>query len=346
MAGRQDAGEGDHRSRQAGQSGGEVVPNAAGRVGNSVQQRKLRATQTLVSHMSFCWRNPSLTAIEVAWRWLFGIPFLVVVYAQAQQILAQIPPESAGLNRVEFQNPWLSSVVLADAISRYEPAVVAVLHWLLPLGVVGWAIVSGLGRTAVLARMNALDPISVRSGHPILRRLPGYIGLQALWMLALLTCLWIWYRATGWASATYISSGAQPDLVGYLCWLIFFSLGIYTLWALLSWTIAVAPVLLFLDDEVRPGAAIRALLHSFSLGKTLSSKLMEVSLVLAIVKIMLIVLDMVFSAAPLPFADEFGPDALHVLYVVIFIVFLIGNDYFHVVRLRSFVAFWKHYRSH
>jgi len=72
---------------------------------------------------------------------------------------------------------------------------------------------------------------------------------------------------------------------------------------------------------------------------------MEVGLVLAIVKIMLIVLDMVLSAAPLPFADEFGPDALHVLYVLVVILFLMANDYFHVVRLRSYVALWRHYRE-
>jgi hypothetical protein len=77
----------------------------------------------------------------------------------------------------------------------------------------------------------------------------------------------------------------------------------------------------------------------------LSGKLMEVSLVLAIVKIMLIVLDMVFSAAPLPFADELGPDAMHVLYGVVFIAFLVANDFFHVVRMRSFVALWRHYHA-
>jgi hypothetical protein len=107
----------------------------------------------------------------------------------------------------------------------------------------------------------------------------------------------------------------------------------------------VAPLLLFLEGDARPGLALRALTRSFSLGKTLSGKLMEVSLVLAIVKIMLIVLDMVFSAAPLPFADEFGPQALHVIYVMVFVGFLVGNDFFHVVRLRSFLEIWRHYRE-
>jgi hypothetical protein len=260
-------------------------------------------------------------------------------------ILAQISPSAAGLDRVELQNPWLSSVLLAEAIGRYQPLVVGVLHWLLPAGVAAWAIVSGVGRMLVLMRMNALDPVQGQTGNYFLRRLPGYIVLQALWMLALLLCFGLWYRAVGWASATHVTIGAQPDLVGYLCWLIFFSLGFYTLWALVSWTLGMAPLLLFLDDSPRPGAALRALRHSFSLGRELSSKLMEISLVLAIVKIMLIVLDMVLSAAPLPFADEFGPKALHVVYVLVAVAFLIGNDYFHVVRLRGFRELWRAYRG-
>jgi len=196
-----------------------------------------------------------------------------------------------------------------------------------------------------MARMNAIDPKATRPAASYLRRVPGYIGLQGLWMVALLACLWLWYCGVAWASATHITAGAQPDLVGYLCWLIFLSLGLYILWAMVSWTLAMAPVLMLLEGDGRPGAAFRALLGSFSLGKALSAKLMEIGLVLAIVKIMLIVLDMVFSAAPLPFSDEFGPDALHDLYVLIAIGFLIANDYFHVVRLRSFVALWRHYRE-
>ncbi len=309
------------------------------------QSKTLRATQSMVSHMGFVWTHPSLVAIEVAWRWIFGVPFLLFAWGHAQRILTQIPPESAGLDRLDWQNPWASAVLLADAFARYQPPVVAVLHWLLPIGVVSWAIVSGLGRTLLLARLNALEPASKRRNGSFLRALPGFIVLQGLWMLALLGCLWLWYRGVGWAAATHITIGAQPDLVAYLCWLIFLSLGIFILWALTSWTLSMAPLVLFLDDNARPDAALRALANSFNLGKTLSGKLLEVNLVLAIVKIMLIVLDMVFSAAPLPFSDEFGPDALHVIYALVFVAFLIGNDFFHVVRIQSFVALWRHYRK-
>jgi hypothetical protein len=306
-------------------------------------QNRLRATQSLVSHMGFVWSHPTLTLMEVAWRWLFGVPFLLVAWGQAQLILAQIPPSSAGLDRLDWTNPWLSSLILAEAFSRYQPAVVTVLHWLLPAGVAGWAVVSGLGRTLVLARIQSLD--SIPGKRFSLRTLPGMMALQAIWMLALLGCLWLWYRGVGWASATHITVGAQPDLVGYLCWLIFLSLGIYVLWALVSWTLAIAPLLLFLESDERSGAVLRSLAGGFRLGRMLSGKLMEVSLVLAIVKIMLIVLDMVFSAAPLPFADELGPEALHILYVLVFVAFLVANDFFHVVRMRSFMALWRRFQD-
>lgn len=301
-------------------------------------QAPLRATQTLVSHMSFCWRHPSLTAIEVAWRWCVGIPFLLIAWGQAQRILAQIPPSSSGLDRLNFQNPWLSSALLADAIARYEPPVAAVLHWLLPLAVAVWAIASGIGRVSILTRMAVLDDSG--GSQAFFRRLPGVIALQGLWMIALLGCFGLWYRSVGWASATHITVGAQPDLVGYLCWLIFLSLGLFVGWAMTNWALAMAPLLYLLEGS----SAMSALQRSFQLGREFSGKLVEVNLVMAIVKIALIVLAMVFSAAPLPFSDEFGPDFMHLLYVVIAIAFLIGNDYFHVVRLRSFLSLHDHYR--
>jgi len=319
--------------------GGEVV-----REEDSPAARRIRATQKLVDHMGFCWRHPSLTAIEVAWRWIFGVPFLLVCWGQVQQILVRVPPSSAGLDRLSFQNPWVSSVILAEAVGVYRPTVFEALRLLLPVAVVVWAIASGVGRTLVLWRMERVD--AAETGTPgcslsfLSRKIPGVIVLQGLWLVALLGCFWLWYCAAGWAAETHLLSGAEPDLVGYLCWLIFLSLGVFVVWAAVSWTLAIAPLIYLLERSSIAGALGR----SFRLGKGLSSKLAEVNLVLAIVKIALIVLAMVFSAAPLPFSDEFGPQAMHGLYVVIAIAFLIGNDYFHVVRLRSYAALWRVYR--
>jgi hypothetical protein len=289
--------------------------------------------------MSYCWRHPSLTAIEVAWRWLFGVPFLAVLWMRMQSVLTAIPPSSAGLDKLSFQNPWTTSVLLADAAGIYRPAVSEVLRWLVPLGICGWAVVSGLGRTLIVWRMLRADSDNAQMGS-LLRRVPAVMVLQGLWMTALVGCCWVWYAVVGWAAATHLTSVAEPDLIGYLCWLIFLSLGLYVAWAVTSWTLTSAPLLVLLEGR----SLGNALGRSFGLGRALSAKLLEVNLVLSIVRIALIVLAMVFCAAPLPFSDQFGPDFMHALYVGIGVVFLIANDYFAVVRMRSFVGLWRVYR--
>ena len=53
-----------------------------------------RATQGFVENLSWVRARPSLTAIEVAWRWAFGIPaLLLIVYIYFKV------PESQHFNR-------------------------------------------------------------------------------------------------------------------------------------------------------------------------------------------------------------------------------------------------------
>ena len=309
--------------------------------GNREAESSLRATQSLVSHMSFCWRHPSVTAIEVGWRWLFGAPFLLLLQAQSHQVLLRIPPNSVGFNHLDFQNPWVSTAILADAAGLYEPAVADVLRWLAPLAVVVWAVVSGVGRTFVLSRMERFAPDRSESSKHFMAKIPGVILLQGVWLIALLACFYGWFQGVAWASRTHLNSATEPDLIGYLIWLIFLSLTIYTIWALVSWTLSIAPIL-YLNEGGSIGAV---LVRGFRLGRTVSSKLLEINLVMAIVKIALIVLAMVFSAAPLPFSDLFGPGGLNNLYIGIGLAYLLANDYFHAVRLKSFVEFWRRYRG-
>jgi hypothetical protein len=72
---------------------------------------------------------------------------------------------------------------------------------------------------------------------------------------------------------------------------------------------------------------------------------MEINLVMGIVSLALIVLAMVFSAAPLPFSDQLGTDTLHVVWLAATVFYLVASDYFQVVRLKSFLEFWKMFRG-
>ena len=290
----------------------------------------MRGTQSLVGQMGWVFERPSLTLIEVAWRWVFGIPFLAVCWMQARQILAVLPPESAGLNAIDPENPWMAAAQLDHAFVLYQPYALVVLRWLLPAAALGWVIVSGLGRSFVLKRLHPTLPF----------RFVQMIVLQAAFLLALAATFWGWFCSMQWVAATHIATAGEPDLVGYSIWVIFLSLGFYTLWALISWPLSIAPLLVLLED-CKPAQAVA---RSLRLGKVFTGKLVEINLVMGIVKLALIVLAMVLSAAPLPFSDELGGDALHVVWLAAVVFYLVANDYFQVVRLKGFVELWKMFR--
>ena len=291
----------------------------------------LRGTQSAVGQMGWVFGRPSLTALEVAWRWVFGAPLLAVCWVQAQKILSALPPEATGLDKLDLQNPWVSAVRLADAWDMYRPQVAALVAWLAPVAAVAWVVISALGRNVVMKR---LEPrVSFR---PV-----AMIVLQAAWLAVLALTCWAWYRSIGWAAATHIGNGAEPDLVGYTMWAIFLTLGFFTLWALVSWAVTIAPMLVLLEDR----SALSALREATRLGKPFSGKLVEINLVMGIVKLALLVLAMVFSSVLIPFSDEIGAGALHLEWVVVSLFYFIAGDYFQVVRLKGFVEFWHVFRG-
>ncbi len=291
----------------------------------------VRGTQSAVAQMGWVFSRPSLTALEVAWRWLIGAPLLIVSWLQAQKIVADLPPSATGLDRVNLTDPWVSSVRLADAWELYRDPLMHVLAWLAPAAAIAWIIVSGLGRNLVLKRMEPGIPF-----RPV-----AMIALQAAWLAVLALTCWGWYRSIGWAAATHIGTSLEPDLVGYTMWAVFLTLGFFTLWALVNWPVSIAPMLVLLEDR----SALSALRESFRLNRTFTSKLVEINLVMGIVKLALLVLAMVFSAVLIPFSDEVGLSALHFEWALVSIFYFIASDYFHVVRLKGFIEFWRTFRT-
>jgi hypothetical protein len=295
-------------------------------------KRPVRGTQLLVEHIGEVLHRPLLVAIEIGWRWLFGIPFLLVCRQQSRQILAAYPIESSGLDSLDTQNPWVAAVQIVHGIAFYEPHVVAVLRWLLPAAGAFWIVVAGFGRAFLLARVNRRMRF-----HPL-----TMMAVQAAWLGLFALIVWGWLCSMQWVADTHINVAGEPDLIGYFIWVIFLSLGFFTAFALASWPMSIAPILAQLEGG---RSALSALGASLRLGKRFSSKLVEINLVLGIVKLALIVLAMVFSAAPLPFSDELGPSSLRMVSAASVIFYFVANDVFQVVRIKAFLAFWEMFRG-
>lgn len=293
----------------------------------------VRGTQLLVEHMGAVLRRPSLVAIEIAWRWLFAVPFLFICWSWARRILAAYPLESSSSASLDTQNPWVAASQLYSVATFYEPHVVALLRLLLPLTALAWIVLSGLGRALLLQRIDS------RQSPRLPFRPVTTIILQAVWLSLFVAAFWGWLRCMEWDATVHIANVVEPDLVGYSIWTIFLSLGFFTAFALISWIASIAPILALLEDR----SAFSSFARSFRLGRVFTGKLVEVNLVLGIVKLALAVVAMVFSAAPLPFSDELGPGAMHFVVMVSAVFFFVADDFFQVVRLKAFAEFWKIY---
>jgi hypothetical protein len=290
-----------------------------------------RGTQSFVHVLSECWSRPSLLALEILWRWLFGIPLLAVLVWQCLHIYTAIANRLAatGINQFSLVDPMQAAVIASDVYAAIAPPLLHTAIWLAPVALLAWAAASGIGRNAVLRRYDPSLP----------RRWFTLSALQLLRILFLGGSFLFWFAAMHWAANDSLS-GDDPNLIGYCALVICISLGIFTLWAVVSWVFSIAPLLVLLENR----SIASSLARSLRLGP-LTGKLVEINLILGIVKLALVVLAMVFSAIPLPFASVMEGPPLYAWWAVVSVLYLIASDFFQVARLVAFVQFWRVFQS-
>lgn len=291
----------------------------------------VRGTQSFVHIISACWRRPSLLALELLWRWAFGIPLLVLLAWQGWQIYTLAAPQLAatGIYTATLTDPMNAAVSTAAVYAVLAPYILRLLAWLVPLAIVVWAAISGIGRSAVLSRYDSTLP----------RRWDALVLLQLLRAIFYIGSFVLWIASIHWAAATTMR-GPEPNILAYLALVIFLSLGIFTLWALVSWVFSIAPLLSLLENR----GVVSSLVRSLRLGP-LKGKLVEINLVMGIIKIGLLILATVWSAIPLPFEATVQGPSLYAWWAVGTILYCIAADFFQVSRLVAFIELWKAFQQ-
>jgi hypothetical protein len=307
------------------------------------ERTPVRGTQSFVHTLSACWQRPGLTGLEVLWRWVVGVPALWLIGSRAKEILAVHTAGTFELWRIGLDRALLSDPVgvltanpmgavskATQAVSLLLPDILKAAVWMAPLLLVVWIVISSIGRTVVLRYVDAR--LTARPGTLMV--------LQAIRMGALATIFWVWCTAIQAAAHVAVSdpiaAGQEPNLVFYCALAIGSTLGLFTLWAVVSWVFSVAPLLAMLRG-LGAGASLKA---AFRLGPV-KAKLVEINLVMGIVKIALIVLAMVFSASPLPFETVATENFLVWWWAGVTVLYLVGSDFFHVARLVGYLDLWR-----
>ena len=292
----------------------------------------VRGTQSFVRTFTACWRRPSLTAVEVAWRWAIGAPATAAIGYEGLRVVRETGVDLGALKQMSLLDPMAAAATLSEMAAVLMPPLLRVAEWLGPVLLVAWVVASSVGRTVVLRRVDAR-----------LHARPGTLMvLQAVRMVALVGSFVVWFaclRAAGQAVVNGpIAAGQEPNLVLYCAVAIGTTLGMFTLWAVVSWVLSVAPLLAMIRD-LSAGASLKAAVR---VGQA-RGKLVEINLVMGIVKIALMVLALVFSACPLPFESVATPGFMVWWYVGVTLLYLVASDMFHVVGLVSYLEMLRAY---
>lgn len=282
-----------------------------------------------------CRTHPSWLALELLWRWGYGIPLLAVVAWQFQRIAVETAArvQATGVQGFSLQAPMAGALAIAQTYMILWSPVMRVLAWLLPCAIVGWALAAGIGRNLVLRRYDRA--LAWRPGPLVV--------LQLLRAVALFAMAVAWFAAIRWAANLTLAgvspaseTSAEPNLVLYLALVIAISLAAITIWLLLSWVFSIAPLIALLE-QCGVGASLR---RSVRLGP-LKRKLVEINLAVGYWKLAATVLVMILTATPAAFIVAVQGFRLYLWWGAVSVLYMVLSDFFQVARVVGFVELWR-----
>ncbi len=299
----------------------------------------IKPPSTFFDVVAACWRRPGLLMLELAWRWAAG-GFLAAVYGVEVERIAQATGAaitSTGLFNASLeatiQDPTQLSVAMASTLAILKPWVMHAALGLAPLALFTWVGAFALGRTALLRRW---DPALPSRGWLL-------AVCEAVRLLALVAFSALWYAALQWSArialgpaseAAAAGTGAQadPNLVLYCALVISITVGLFSLWSVLSWSLLAAPLVALVEQCSFGRGFVRAIEV-----RRVRGRLVEVNLAMAVIKVGLVVLAVVLSATPLPFESIMQGWPLYAWWAFVTLLYLAASDFFKLARLFAFL---------
>ena len=296
----------------------------------SAASTPVRGTQSFVGVMAEVWKRPSLTALEIAWRWAF---WALVLGSAAFYWRRALAPYVVAVEANAWSFTSFDSSAVLHAVRDVSSAVRS--HLLLGIMMcLGWILLSAWGRGKVLQRLDY-------GAAPAFVSLSLISGLRVACLLAVIGC-WLWAMLVFVQRMVVmpLSLHHEPAFVPFAAIVIVGTLGLFVLWMAASYVFHLAPVLCVQKRE----SALRSLRESLRRG-TLRGKLVEINLVVGITKIALLVLALVFSACPLPFSSVETQTFLTCWWIAVGLWYAVASDYIHVVRTAAFLRLWQLYEK-
>ena len=291
----------------------------------------LRGTQSFVGVMAQIWGRPGLTGLEILWRWLAAAPLLFLAWRCGSHALNGVPWHESALEAMTVFKPSEAADVIGNQVGLTLPHLWPVALWWIPLALLVWGMAGAFGRTAIWRRLDA----SLKPRYASV----CFIGLFRALALLLTFCAWVMgsIGAARHLVTEPAARGGEPNLVLLVACVVLLTLLLFMAWSLLSWAMDALPLFLMAQPQSTLSHALRDTWNA----RELRAKLVEINLVMGIIKVALLVLAMVFSASPLPFATVESARLLAGWWAFIGILYLAFSDLFQVIRRAAYLRLFQ-----
>jgi hypothetical protein len=182
--------------------------------------------------------NPKLVAVEIAWRWSFGVAAALLVWWAAVYTIHRVwlsPAEWAALCRLDTRET-------PDVLAR-----IVLIYWrelLLAIALLGsglalvWTIAATWGRAATLR---------ILEGRGNMRAVAGLTLLRVLLFVATLLAAVLAVECAVWISTP--AGAVEPNWVLYILILLVALPLIMIAWGILNWMLSLAPLFAVREQE-------------------------------------------------------------------------------------------------
>lgn len=266
-------------------------------------------------------QKPVIAAIEIAWRWTFGLVATVLLLLGTKAFLAGLKLTEGDEQALRGHDPTIVAAGLmhilqqGGVLQRLFAAMAAVT---MPSAII-WIIAATLGRAAVLRK---LAPASDVNSKAILGLNIARAGL----LIAAVIAWYVWMVLCALVTMT-------PSAPNYPLYILLSMLAlpvIAIVWGLLNWILSLAPVLAVRET----GSAARVYSESVRIVRRYQGKFASVSTWLGLPRLAAMVIALIAAIVVLIATDSIliGTIAL----TIISLAYCAFADYLYVVRLAAY----------
>ncbi len=225
--------------------GGDFLLRLVGRGVRSGRQTRYAFAVSMEANldaMRRLWRTPALLAMELLWRWSFGLGVLGLMIAAWGRVRPVLLLSDSELQAIHSPDPIARAASVVVILQPYAPLLLKVAAWVALGAAVLWVLAATAGR-GILTRILVRQAAGERVLAPDATRWLSYFSLTAARVVMLLILVIGYLAGVLLASVLGVANRPMQTVL-----IVLLALGVAaTVWILVNWVLTLAPLFVARD---------------------------------------------------------------------------------------------------